>query len=237
MPRKSSRRDFLRGKSAADAMADLTEPILADMAPLEMPAAASYLVHVARPAMAGQFELFFNAGQYENDLEAGLEALDVVEDLEEQLSYFRKASEINRINSMAAHEPVEVEPRLFDLLERSLRLSEETGGAFDITAAPLGEVWGFSRRAGRVPSESELAEALDSVGSDLVKLDAAAHTVRFRKASVKLNLGSIGKGYALERAAEVLAEKGIGDYLFHGGHSSVLARGACLAGKIGRAHV
>lgn len=231
MSRKSTRRDFLRGKSAADAVSDMAEKVVSDMDPVEGPVAGGYLVHVARPAMAGQFELFFNAGQYEADLEAALEALDLIEALEAQLTYFRDTSEISRINRLAAEEPVEVEPRLFALLEQSLRLSEETGGAFDITASPLWEVWGFSRRAGRIPGETELADAMEKVGSQFVELDPATRTIRFRKPGVKLNLGSIGKGYALDRAAEILAEKGIGDYLFHGGQSSVLARGALIEAK------
>lgn len=231
MARKSTRRDFLRGKSAADALSDMAEKIVSDLDPVEGPVTGSYLVHVARPAMAGQFELFFNAGQYQADLEAALEALDVVEALETQMTYFRETSEISRINRLAAEEPVEVEPRLFALLEQSLRLSKETGGAFDITASPLWEVWGFSRRAGRIPSETELADAMQKVGSHLVELDPAARTVRFLKPGVNLNLGSIGKGYALDRAADILAEKGIGDYLFHGGQSSVLARGALIEAK------
>ncbi|NUQ63663.1 MAG: FAD:protein FMN transferase [Pirellulales bacterium] len=232
MPRKSTRRDFLLGKSAADAVGDLADGFASGICPLEEPAGGAYLVHVARPAMAAQFELFFNAGQYEADLEAALEALDLVESLEQQMTWFRDASELSRINRSAAHEPVEVEPGLFALLQRSLELSDQTGGAFDITAGPLWEVWGFSRRSGRIPTATELAQARESVGSHLVELDSAARTVHFRKPGVRLNLGSIGKGYALDRSAEILAEKGIGDYLFHGGQSSVLARGTNIEARL-----
>ncbi len=228
MPRKSTRRDFLRGKSAADALSDLGDQIVSESGPLEGPDEDAYLVHVARAAMAGQFEVFFNAGQYETGLEAAMEALDLVEALEAQMTYFRETSEISRINRLAAYEPVEVEPRLFALLESALELSKQTSGAFDITASSLWEAWGFSRRAGRIPSEAELAEARQMVGSHLVELDSAARTVRFHKPGVKLNLGSIGKGYALDRVAELLAEKDMGDYLLHGGRSSVLARGPSI---------
>ena len=101
--------------------------------------------------------------------------------------------------------PVEVEPRLFELLELASELHEATGGALDLTAGPLSEVWGFARRAGAVPDDETLALARENVGGHLVELDREARTVRFRRPGVSLNLGSIGKGYALDRAAELLA--------------------------------
>ena len=185
----------------------------------------TYLVHVSRPAMACQFEVLFNAGQYGDVSTKGAEALQRVAELEDQLSFFRPESELSRINRQAAQEAVEVEPGLFALLELALRLSEETGGALDVTAAPLWETWGFARRDGRVPSPQALAEARQNVGSHLVELDPARRTVRFRRPGVRLNLGALGKGYALDRAAEMLEAAGVRDFLFHAGQSSVLARG------------
>jgi thiamine biosynthesis lipoprotein len=117
------------------------------------------------------------------------------------------------------------------LLELALRLSRETEGAYDITASPLWRAWGFSRREGKIPTAEELEQARQCVGGHLVELDAERKTVRFLKPGVELNLGSIGKGYALDRAAEALADRGIHDFLFHGGQSSVLARGSCLDGR------
>jgi thiamine biosynthesis lipoprotein len=154
-----------------------------------------------------------------------MEALDLVEALEDQLSYFRPASQISRLNLVGGDLAVEVEPRLFDLLNLALTIHDETEGAFDITSAPLWEIWGFARRQGRLPAENDVIEALDRVGSRYLKLDAERRTVQFAKPGIRINLGSIGKGYALDRAAEVLARWGVGDFLFHGGQSSVLARG------------
>ena len=181
-------------------------------------------IHVSRRAMACEFEVRFPA-HYESGTELALEALDMVETLEEQLSYFRPASQISRINLLAADGPVEVEPGLFELLRWAMALYEETEGAYDITAAPLWEVWGFARRAGQIPSDAQLAEARSCVGGNLVELDTARRTVRFRKPGVRLNLGSIGKGYALDCCAERFVGSGIADFLLHGGQSSVLARG------------
>jgi len=232
MSRKSSRRDFLKGKAAIDAVADLAQQTVPPGGPDRWPTEApdeSYLIRVSRRAMACEFEVFLNAGQYEGGTEAALEALDLVEALEAQMTVFRPGSEISRLNAACADGPTEVEPRLFELLEAALRLHAETQGAFDITSAPLWKVWGFAQRAGTVPSEEELAGAIQSVGSHLVELDRARHTARFRQPGVELNLGAIGKGYALDRAAEVLAAAGVNDFLLHGGQSSVLARGSRVA--------
>jgi FAD:protein FMN transferase len=186
---------------------------------------ADLLIHVSRKAMACEFEVRFPADRHASGTELALEALDLVDSLEEQLSFFRPTSEISRINLLAAEEPVVVEPRLFDLLSLALTISRETGGAYDITATPLWEAWGFARREGEVPSDDELHEARSLVGADLVELDATQRTIHFRKPGVRLNLGSIGKGYALDACSEQLSRAGMADFLLHGGQSSVLARG------------
>ncbi len=189
----------------------------------------SYLVRVSRPAMACEFEICLRAGQYPHGTETALDALDLVEQLEGQLSVFRDDSELARINATAAHGPVEVEPRLFGLLELAMRICVETGGAYDITAGPLWEVWGFARRAGGIPQPDPLAEARKHVGSRLVELDDRRKTIRFLEPGVQLNLGSIGKGFAVDRCGERLLEAGIEDFLVQGGNSSVLAHGAAAA--------
>jgi thiamine biosynthesis lipoprotein len=181
--------------------------------------------------MACQFELFFRAGQYSNDTEAAVAALDLVEKTEGQLSYFRPHSQLSRLNLLAADGPVEVGKELFDLVTLAMDLYRQTDGALDITSAPLWEAWGFARRGGRVPTKQELADALRHVGSDQIELDPARKTIRFKQPGVRLNLGSLGKGYALDQAAAVLAAAEIADFLFHGGQSSVLARGSSGGGS------
>jgi FAD:protein FMN transferase len=190
-----------------------------------MPDTNDLLVHVSRRAMAGEFEVCFSPAQCPGGTEIALDALDVVEHLEDQLSYFRPASQVSRINQLAAEGPVEVEPWLFELLQQAMQLHEETGGAYDITSAPLWEAWGFARRAGKIPSDADLAAARSLVGGHLVELDAARRTVRFGKPGVRLNLGSIGKGYALDACAGRLIDAGMADFLLQAGKSSVVAHG------------
>lgn len=226
--RKNSRRDFLRGKAAADALVARLEQA---GTPTDHPAPRDegYLVRVGRDAMAGRFEIFLNAGQYPRGVEVALETLDLVDALEAQLSIFRPASEICTINREAAQRSVEVESGLFSLLATAVQLYHETGGALDITAAPLSDVWGFSRRQGRLPTPEELDAARALVGCDRVELDPEAETVRFTTPGVRLSLGAIGKGYALDRCAERLLDEGVNDFIIHGGQSSVLAHGSTLA--------
>jgi thiamine biosynthesis lipoprotein len=225
-PTKTTRRDFLTGKSAVEALGDA---VVGPAQPLPPPEATqsgrTYLLQVSREAMACEFEVLLNAGQYPAGPDAAMAALDMVEHLEAQLTVFRDTSEIAAINRRAAAGPIAIEPRLFDLLARAVDLFDATGGAFDITAGPLSKVWGFYRRQGRMPDAGEVAEALALVGSDKLALDLGARTIAFRQAGMELNFGAIGKGYALDRAAEVLQAAGVEDFCLHGGNSSVLARG------------
>ena len=192
-----------------------------------------YLVHLSRKAMAGEFEICLPAAIAGEAAAAALEALDLVQALEAQLSFFKPDSDISAINRAAADAPVEVEPRLFALLQSAMQLGRDSGGAYDLTAAPLWEVWGFARRAGAIPSPEQLAAAQTLVGGQWVELDEARQTIRFLRRGMRLNLGSIGKGYAVDRAVEHLLSAGVSDFLVHGGYSSVAARGSA-AGPIVR---
>ncbi|MBI4324963.1 MAG: FAD:protein FMN transferase [Chloroflexi bacterium] len=183
-------------------------------------------VAVARNAMATRFEVVL---QGENPVAlraAAEEALDEVERLEAQLSLYRRTSEISRINARAAAGPVRVEPGLFRLLQRAQLLSRESGGAFDITVAPLMRCWGFMSGTGALPDPGDLAEARSKVGMHRVLLNEKDFTIQFAGEGVMLDLGAIGKGYALECAAEILREAGVESALLHGGTSTIHAIGA-----------
>ena len=236
MSRKPTRRDFLTGRlrpliPGQSGAAELSTAWDASGA-ADHPA---LLVHVSRSAMACQFQIFLNAGQYPHGLSAALEALELLEVLEQQMSIFRPDSLIQQINRQAAFEPVVVEDRLFELLELADAISRLTEGAFDLTCTPLWEVWGFAQRQPRVPTQAELAQAQEQVGWQYVCLNSADRTIRFTRPGIQLNLGSIGKGYAVDRCAEVLRQAGIEHFLIHGGQSSALARGnrQDVAGSLG----
>jgi FAD:protein FMN transferase len=225
---QSTRRQFLTGQAALDAVTHFDVGAVESLPP---PASLSdrYLIRLARRAMACKFEVFLNAGQYAQGTAVALAALDLVDQLEDQLTVYRDSSEVSQLNLTAAFTSVEVEPRLFSLLERAQQLYRETGGAFDVTSGRLSKVWGFTRRAGKIPTDDDLAAALACVGSEFLELDPENRSARFKRPGLEVNLGSIGKGYALDRCAELLAAAGIHDVLLHGGNSSVLARGAHAA--------
>ena len=177
---------------------------------------------VSRRAMACTFSLLFPA-QYRRAVEAGCAALDEIERLESKLSAYRTASDVSYMNRNAGQAPVVVDDELFTLCHRAARISEETGGAYDITTGALTKAWGFFRGSKRVPSQGELEAALAASGVAQVELDSVKRTVRYHHPGLEINLGSIGKGYAIDRAAELLQEWEINRALIHGGFSSVLA--------------
>lgn len=153
-------------------------------------------------------------------------AFEEVERLEETLSKFRPSSEICRINRLAATQPVTTDPEVFSLIDRSLRYSEQTAGAFDITVGPLMRTWGFFRAEGHLPNAEELSAARERTGFDKVFLDRGTRTISFVVPTMELDLGAIGKGYAVDQAVEILREEGTRAALVVAGSSTVYALGA-----------
>jgi thiamine biosynthesis lipoprotein len=152
-------------------------------------------------------------------------ALDEIDRVDRLLSHYRADSPLSRLNGEAARGPVAVDRELVDVLALCLRWARETDGAFDVTVGPLMTAWGFFRGEGRVPSAAELAAARERVGARHVALDAAAGTVRFDREGVSLDLGGIGKGYAVDRAVAVLRARGVRAALVNAGGSSVYGLG------------
>ncbi|MCA9120555.1 MAG: FAD:protein FMN transferase [Planctomycetaceae bacterium] len=226
---QSNRRQFLTGQAALDAVAGIGDKGDASVDQSRAVAGRAetetYLIQVERTAMACDFQILLNAGEHSGATEIALDAMDEIERLEEQLSWFRETSELSRINREAASAPVVVESGLFDLLAEALTISQQTGGAFDITASPLWKLWGFHRREGKVPDESEIVEALSRTGAHQIELNHKTQSIFFAREGVEINLGAIGKGYALDRCAKRLAAGGVENFLIHGGQSSMLARG------------
>ncbi|MCD0460759.1 FAD:protein FMN transferase [Roseiconus lacunae] len=158
-------------------------------------------------------------------IDAAFTALECLDEIEATLSVYKPDSEISRINRNASDRWVNVSPATFRLLQRSLGWSDVTEGAFDITAGPLVRAWGFLDRQGKKPSADQVHSALSAVGYDAVRLREDDCAVRFDRPSMEINLGAIGKGFALDCLADSLSQAGLKNFLIHGGGSSVLARG------------
>jgi FAD:protein FMN transferase len=196
-----------------------------------LPSPAGYWLHVNRRAMACLFEVTLPLSE-QAGIAAANEALDEIERLEQQLSIFRESSEISSINRAAAARAVPVERSLFDLLRLCQKLSHETESAFDITAGPLTRCWGFFQRDGRIPSMDEIESTRACVGSEKLLLNREAHTIRFARDGVEINLGSIGKGYALDRVGTMMRRR-LAAALLCAGSSSILAIGSGDHGHTG----
>ncbi|HUR47361.1 MAG TPA: FAD:protein FMN transferase [Candidatus Saccharimonadales bacterium] len=196
-----------------------------------MPSSLPPLV-LARNAMATRFEIVLPGENLPTLRAAGEEALDEVERVENLLSLYKPDSEVSRLNACAGKEEVKVDPELFGLIQRAMSLSAETQGLFDLTLGPLMRAWGMmGGNRGTVPNPNELAEARAKVGMELLELNAAKTTIRFKRTGVMLDFGAIGKGYAIERAARLLREAGILSALIHGGTSTVYGMGLGPDGK------
>ena len=125
-------------------------------------------VSLARHAMATRFEIVLH-GEDESGLRAaGEEALDEISELAAQLNFHSADSDLSPITAGAALGPVPVEPGLFHLLQAAKRIHEQSGGAFDVTVAPLMRCWGVGGGERRVPTPGELAKAHDFVGMGLI---------------------------------------------------------------------
>ncbi len=118
-----------------------------------------------------------------------------------------------------------VPEQLVEILLLSRSYTETTGGAFDVTVGPLLSLWRSAGQSGEVPSRSAIGEALTSVGSDKLEFQGT-NDVALRQPEMSLDLGGIAKGYALDRVAHVLRERGVGDALLNFGHSSLWALGS-----------
>lgn len=187
------------------------------------------LTEVRRKAMATDFVVLLPEHALTIDggeaVEIAVEALEIVERLEQRFSVYLPESEISRLNRSAATGPVRLSRQTFEVLLRAQEIAQRTEGAFDVTAGPLVECWGFTRRTGRKPSAEEIAETLQRVGWQKLELDQENASARFAVPQMQVNLGGIGKGFAIDRIAERLRQNGVHDFVIHGGNSSVLASG------------
>ncbi|MBI3291379.1 MAG: FAD:protein FMN transferase [Elusimicrobia bacterium] len=144
------------------------------------------------------------------------EAFAEIARLEEVMSNYRDHSELVALNRQASQHPVRCSEDLFAVLAASVHYSRLTQGAFDVTVAPLMQTWHIAR-TGRWPQTVDLAQALAVVGSDALGLSPETREVRFLKAGMAVDLGGIGKGYALDAAANVLRRRGITSALMNFG--------------------
>jgi thiamine biosynthesis lipoprotein len=180
--------------------------------------------HRQRYAMGTMFDVLV---YHESSAEAGRaadKALDEVVRLDGILSHFNKDSDLSRLVREGRTGFVRVDPNLYDVLQESIQISQLSGGTFDVTIAPLVQVWKQARLENRVPSEVEISAAKRCVGFERIEL-RAPDLARLRSDCVAIDLGGIGKGYAVDRAMAILRSSGITRALINAGSSSIAAIG------------
>ena len=176
-------------------------------------------------AMATIFELMVageEAGFAAGAVQAAFEEIDR---LEEDLSRYLPNSDVSRINNLGPDQSVRVSADTFECLRLGMQCYEETGGTFDLATGALKDCWVGRDRSLLAPSPEEIERARTRSGTCRLELDERDMTVRVRGPAPLIDLGAIGKGFAVDRAAGLLQEWGVGSAFVHGGTSSVYAFG------------
>jgi thiamine biosynthesis lipoprotein len=164
------------------------------------------------------------------------EIQDSLEDVNRRMSNYLPDSEVSRFNRAEAGVPVSISRETFDVVAEAVRVSELTGGAFDVTVAPLVRLWGFGPGASdraAPPSESDVRAAQSRVGFGNLVLDDDALTLTKRIDGLECDLSGIAKGYAVDRVAAALEARGYRDYMVEVG-GEVRTRGKNAQGQAWR---
>jgi len=135
-------------------------------------------------------------------------AFEKVYQFEKLMNRFDPNSQISQVNRLAAKEPVKVDKDLFDILQQSIYYSKLTNGAFDITIGPLVDMWRKCAEANSMPTNQQLTDVKKIIGCDKLLLDANNLSVRFAVEGMKLDLGAIAKGFAADKAQEIMKKSG-----------------------------
>jgi thiamine biosynthesis lipoprotein len=138
-------------------------------------------------------------------IEASFQQLYNIETL---MSYHRDDSELANINRNAYKTSVKVSPQTFEVIQKAIEFSSLSDGAFDITVGPLMDLWRSAAEANAVPDDAKLAEVRAKVGCEKVVLDANQMSIQFAVEGMKLDLGGIAKGYAIDKAVEAMRNYG-----------------------------
>jgi thiamine biosynthesis lipoprotein len=189
-------------------------------------ASAPAPVTLQRYVMGTMFDIVIYHPSREDGARAAERAMREIERLDRVLSHFKNDSDLSRLNRDGHRGFVTVDPSLYDVVSQSIEWSRRTGGTFDITIAPLLRTWKQAYADGRRPSEADVAAAKQCVGSEKIELEAP-DKIRFRSSSacLAIDLGGIGKGYAVDRAIEILKADGMTSVMINAGGSSIGAIG------------
>ncbi|MFK7820799.1 MAG: FAD:protein FMN transferase [Planctomycetaceae bacterium] len=177
-------------------------------------------IRLSSQAMACEFAVILNQNDHAAG-DAGSLALERVDTLSKCMTVYEPNSELSLLNTHRS--AASVSDDLMRVLSRSMSLFHSTEGRFDPTAGPLIELWRTCRADQRVPTDLEIETTLRRVDANHIALDGSAARLG---ADVEVNLGAIGKGFALDEASSTMLDNGSDCWLLHGGRSSIIARGS-----------
>jgi len=177
------------------------------------------LVERSRPSMGSEVKL----SAWTADETGAVAAFEAVfrefDRLEALMSTWREHSEIQQVNAAAGKHPVQVGTEIRDVLRTARQVSEWTGGKFDVTFGVMSGLWKFDyqNEDGSIPDHSEVLRRRSLIDYRELQVDERAGTVFLRRPGMVMNLGGIGKGYAVDRARDILRARGFRDFLIQFG--------------------
>src|SRR5256886_1944967 len=184
-----------------------------------------HLVHKKKYVMGTVFEVAVYSPSVERATEAIEKALEEVVRLDGVLSNFKSSSELSQLNHFAHFHAQTVSLDLYRAIEESLHYSRLSGGEFDISVAPLVDAWKAAMNGGPIPSSEEEKGLRSCVGFEKIEM-LPPDRIEFHSGCLRIDLGAIGKGYAVDRMVEILRARGVQRALINAGGSTWYALGA-----------
>lgn len=170
---------------------------------------AQEVFHKTSKLMGSRFDLTVVA----KDSTEGKEYVDIaiaeITRIEKLISSWDDNSQTSKINRNAGIKPVKVDKELLDLIERAIAISNLTDGAFDISYASMDRIWKFDGSMTKMPSKEEIAVSVEKVGYKNILLNKEDSTIFLKLKDMKIGFGAIGKGYAADKAKQLLISKGV----------------------------
>ena len=175
--------------------------------------------------MGTVFEIAAYADSREQASAAIDKAFEEIVQMDDLMSNYKRESALSRLNRSAHFQAQKVPPDLYRAIEQAVQFSKLSGGKFDITVAPLVNLWKAALSGDSMPSLTQRQQVEDCIGYQKIEL-TPPDQVTFRSSCMQVDLGAIGKGYAVDRAGDILQASGIRNALINSGGSSILAMGS-----------
>lgn len=179
----------------------------------------SYEVYVSKNLIGTLIEAKIITKDINSSKKTLYHAFKEIERIDSLLAWQIPTSEISKINSAAGKSPVKISYETFSILERSLSYATNSNGVFDVTVGPLTQLWGFNGddEPTTIPNKRSIDSCLLLVGYKDLILNSGDTSAFLKRAGMSIDLGGIGKGYAIDRASDVLKKNGITSFLFNAG--------------------